>query len=243
MRTVELTRNQAKAAMDEWNKSHTAHADIGREWLDMRAELTAFYNTYSKSRGLEFDRYYLDVHMGLALSEYLRQRDFTLRQAADDGMWRFFSLRVVPDLVARRWPRDTGEHYYSRPTRNWLRSIWWYVYLSWQGDAGSTEKVLGSPNFSTDTILNLEERTGRKGTYVEVYRQIMSIYSRIPADRLKDINARLGGADRHTTLFRAVMKLNTARCLSVEPSLYPGGTKEYVKSLFGEFRKYGVQAE
>ena len=243
MKTMELTQAQAEEAMNEWKNKSPELPEIGREWLDMREEMKAFYDTYSKTPGHEFDRYYLDVHMGLALSDYLRHRGFTLRQASDDGMWRFLTLKVVPHLVARRWPGDTGEHYYSRPTRNWLRSIWWYVYLSWQGDAGSTEKVLVSPNFSTDTILNLEERTGRKGTYVEVYRQIMYRYSIIPVDRLKDINARLGRTDRHASLFRAVMKLNTARCLSLEPSLYPGGTGEYVKSLFNEFRKYGVQAE
>lgn len=33
-------------------------------------------------------------------------------------------------------------------------------------------------------------------------------------------------------LFRIVMKLNTAKVMVVDPALYLGGEKEYVRSLF-----------
>ena len=232
MRTAELTRAQAREAMKVWLDGGNQLPPIDPEWLSMRSALQNYYKTLSQDSEHDGNSYYLDVHMGLFLFEFLQQKKFTMRQASNDGMWRFFSLKVVPDLVGRRWGNDAEEHYWKRPSRNWLRSLWWYVYLSWQGDIASTESVLASPNFNTDTILNLEERTGRKGTYVDVYRLIMYYYSTIPSEELKAINQAIHKSDSRSNLFRVVMKLNTAVSLSIEPSLYLGGPVEYVKGLF-----------
>ena len=91
---------------------------------------------------------------------------FNLRAAANDDFWRYLSIKVIPDVVAERWGYENESHYWSKPARIWLRSIWWYVHLSWQGDMQTTAKVLEASCFTTDSILNLEERTGRKGTFI-----------------------------------------------------------------------------
>jgi hypothetical protein len=237
----ELTREQAREAMDHWKSiADQAMSDasllpkLGDYWQKKRETLQSRYYKVKERLDGRSDNYSIDVYMGLCLYELLRHDGFTMRMASDDGFWRYMSLKVVPDLVADRWGKDAEDHYWAKPSRNWLRSLWWYVHLSWQGDLASTGDLLGNSRFSTDTILNLEERTGRSGTYIDVYRKIMYYYSIIPEDRLKSINETLHKSDKHATLFRTVMKLNTARSLTIDPSLYEGGTDGYVKSLFEE---------
>ena len=163
--------------------------------------------------------------------DYLwRVPGFNLRAAANDDFWRYLSIKVIPDVVAERWEYDNESHYWSKPARIWLRSIWWYVHLSWQGDMQTTAKVLEAPCFTTDSILNLEERTGRKGTFINVYRYIMYYYSHIPQQILDEYNKNT--KTQQDDLFRIVMKLNTAKVMVVDPALYLGGEKEYVRSLF-----------
>ena len=83
---------------------------------------------------------------------------------------------------------------------------------------------------TTDSILNLEERTGRKGTFINVYRYIMYYYSHIQQQVLDEYNKNT--KTQQDDLFRIVMKLNTAKVMVVDPALYLGGEKEYVRSLF-----------
>ena len=119
-----------------------------------------------------------------------------------------------------------------RRLRKWPRQRPWRLHLSWQGNIKSTEQILESCNFSTDTILNLEERTGRNGTYIDVYRMIMYFYGNLPASTIDEFNKRIRKNDKHATLFRTIMKLNTAKSVVIDPALYLGGTIEYVKSLY-----------
>ena len=76
----------------------------------------------------------------------------------------------------------------------------------------------------------MEERTGRKGTYINVYRYIMYYYSRIPQNIIDSYNKRL--PNKQDTLLRVIMRLNTAKVLVIDPALYLGGENEYAKSLF-----------
>ena len=80
--------------------------------------------------------------------------------------------------------------------------------------------MLLSKVFSTDTILNLVERTGRCGTNISVYRDIMEKYSALNKVADKD--------------FRNVMKLNTAKAVVIEPVFSVDGIPGYVKTLFDD---------
>ena len=94
-----------------------------------------------------------------------------------------------------------------------MKTIWWYINLSWNVDEKTTYDIIKEN--STDTILNLVERPG-KGYNVKVCRSIMKKYK--------------GIGDRN--LFRKVLKLNTAKMLTISPELEEGGIDSYVDGLF-----------
>lgn len=228
-----LNRSESQNAMKEWIVNYPSMPVIEGEYLRIRDDIQSFNSRVRTECPQELSKkdYYIDVHIGILLYDYLwHQPGFNLRAAANDDFWRYLSVKVVPDVVAERWGKDNESHYWSKPARIWLRTIWWYVHLSWQGDMITTAKVLEAPCFSTDSILNLEERTGRKGTFISVYRYIMYYFSHIPQPVLEDFNKKT--KSQQDDLFRVVMRLNTAKVMVVDPALYLGGEKEYVRALF-----------
>ena len=215
-----LSRKEAIEAMNSWIANSFALPTLGKEYTDIRHELLDLFEQ-SKKEAKVTQGYEMDVCFGSALYLYFKQKPwFTDRLASDDGFWRYLSLRVVPDLVGERWGNTNTDHYFSKPSRIWLKTMWWYYYLSLNNDAVTTKEMLLSDAFSTDTILNLVERTGRCGTNVLVYRNIMCKFASLKESRAKD--------------FRGVMKLNTAKAVIIEPVFCIGGVSGYVDSLFNE---------
>lgn len=227
-----LNRGDAQKAMEEWISLYPTLPSIDAGYSLMRSKIQEMNKTVrNEANDLSDAKYYIDVHLGLLLYEYLWSiPEFSLRVAANDGFWRYLSLKVAPDVVAQRWGKDNDDHYWSKPTRIWFRSIWWFVHLSWQGNFEDTKKVLETSFFTTDTILNFEERNGRKGTCVDAYREIIKCYSSIPESTIKKFGSRKKG--NSDDLFRVVMKLNTAKMMVMEPALCLGGEKAYAKGLF-----------
>lgn len=227
-----LNRGDAQKAMEEWIASYPNLPAIDADYSAVRLNIQEMNRKVrNEAKDLSDAKYYIDAHMGLLLYEYLWSiPEFSLRVAANDGFWRYLSLKVAPDVVSQRWGKDNDDHYWSKPTRIWFRSIWWYVHLSWQGNIESTKKVLDTPFFTTDTILNFEERNGRRGTCVDAYREIIKCYSCIPEAVIKQHGSRKKG--NSDDLFRVVMKLNTAKMMVMEPALYLGGEEAYAKDLF-----------
>lgn len=223
-------RGEARMAMQEWLRIYPSLPSLNPEYQKMREDIEGIYegikNTVPDIKSYEFD-----VRFGIAIYHYLDDvhPDFNMRLASNDGFWIYLSLRVIPHIVGERWGYDNESHYWSKGVRIWLRSIWWYVYLSWQGNIIDTEAMLLRACFNTDSILNLSERVGKYGTYIDVCRQIMRCYSEIPLIKIKQYNEKLEG---NLTLFRIVMKLNTVKSLIIEPALYDGGVRGYVQSLF-----------
>lgn len=229
---------QAEEAMNNWiiNNYPTPKIDdikfkiIRTDLVKQYKEIKAQVNNIPSSRKL----YNLDVEFGIFIYSYLTQDWFTLRIAENDDFWRFLSVKIIPDIVADRWDVKQIEHFYSRGTRIWLKSLWWYVFLSWQGNITDTKNLLLNNNMNTDTIQNLVERSGRHGVYVEVYRKIMKYYSLITPEKLKELEKSIKETKIRDTFFRNVMKLNTAKMMLVEPGLYENEETGYVKSLFEE---------
>ncbi len=225
-----LNRGQSQEAMNEWIEKYPNLPVIDDEMMQLRRDMQAINKKIREEinadDSIKREDYYLDYNFGLFIYEYFNnQPGFSMRVAANDGFWRYLSLKVIPDVVTQRWGKDNESHFWSHPTRIWLRSVWWYVHMAWQGNYESTKKVLSCNHFTTDTILNFEERTGRNGTYMEVYREIIKLYSELP---LKEVKKNKNSDD----IFRVVMKLNTAKMLVMDPALYLGGVEAYVKSLF-----------
>lgn len=217
-----LNKNESKIAMDEWINTKKIPL-LTDDYNKIRNEILAIYEEVKDKKDYE-----LDLYFGVKLYSYFNMiKGFNMRLASNDDFWRYLSLKVIPDIVAQRWGVDNASHYYERGTRIWLKSIWWYIHLSWQSDEESTIEIL--KNNTTDEILNLVERAGRYGYYLNVYRNIMYFFAKIPQERR--YIATEGKSDR---LFRRIMKLNTARCIVIEPPLYLGGEREYVKDLFND---------
>ncbi len=227
-----LNRGDSEKAMQEWIDSYPCPPSLDGEYAVLRSELTKLFRSVvdkAAENNLKIQDYNTDAQFGLLLFMYLKKQDwFSLRLAADDGFWRYLSLKVIPDAVAVRWGKDNEAHYWSIHRRIWLKQLWWYVYLSWNIDENTTKRIIESPNCSTDTILNFVERSGKKGTCVEAYRWIIYFYSKIPQEILSAYNK----GRKTDDLFRVVMKLNTARMMVAEPALCIGGSKGYAKKLF-----------
>jgi len=144
---------------------------------------------------------------------------FTLREAADNDVWRRLAVQVMPDLVERRWQSNNGihakDHFWAKPQRSWLKSLWWYAHLSCQNDDRAlSEKCVLLGN--TDSIQHIVERPGPGGFRVDLCRELMR---------------RIGNRSINVSKLKKVLKLNTSRVCLVEPELYAGGIAGYVDSL------------
>jgi len=163
--------------------------------------------------------YQVDYIYGIKIYLLLNNKyGMNVRTASYAGVWRFIGVQVVPDIVDMRYGTNHPDRFWKKDRRLWLRVIWWYIYLSWQGDEESTRCVL--MDNSTDEILQLVDRCGRGGYRVELYRELMRQHALIdPVKRRKQ------------QIFRRIMVLNTARVQVVEPSLVDGGESRYVTNL------------
>lgn len=231
-----LNKIECQNLMREWIACEgTKLPPLDDEYSTMREDLHKLFNRTLKSQNKYKSRfdYYMDVDYGVKLFEYLNQQPwFNLRVATDIGFWRYLSIMVIPDVVEERWGCDKEDHYWRRPARIWLRSIWWYVYIAHYTNLEETRTTLLKEQFSTDTILNLVERAGRDGMNINVYKNIIKIYSLVKKASLEEFKKNSKKGD---DLFRAVMRLNTARIIVIEPVFYEGGELGYVFSLFESF--------
>lgn len=167
--------------------------------------------------------YQVDYLFGIELYKLLNDKyGMNIRTASSAGVWRFLSVIVVPDVVRMRYGINHPDRFWKKPKRLWLRVLWWYIYLSWQGTEEATRDVL--KDNSTDEIAQLVDRCGRSGYRVELYREIMRQHSLLdPSER------------RKKEVFRKAMVLNTARVQTIEPALVEGGEKQYVSELCNYF--------
>lgn len=163
--------------------------------------------------------YQLDLRFGIKLYETFNSKyGMNVRLASTAGIWRYLSVNVVPDLVEKRYGIDHPDRFWKKAKRLWLRVLWWYIHLSWQGTEAETLKIL--KDNSTDEILQLVDRCGRGGYRVNLYRALMKKNGELdPFER------------RKKELFRKMMVLSTARVQVVEPALAERGEEGYVESL------------
>lgn len=214
------------SASEDFNKLNIKDTEvtpikISDGWMDLRHKLIAARDEIFDDQGLDSSEtlgYSFDVAFGLKLHDILCDNiGFTVRVANSDDVWNFLSVRVVPDIVHARHGKKP-DHYYQRPRRTWLKSIWWYIHLAWTGDVETTANLIKP--YTTDTIMQMIERPGL-GYYTNVYHEILMQY--------RDYDNYEGD---NRILFRRVLILNTARLLTTSPELVEGGVKGYVERLF-----------
>ena len=212
------------------NYRATGDFDCPNAFVEMRSDLCQAFSQTLAEIGISPEMistknyaYQVDYVFGLKLYALLNNKyGMNLRIATNTGVWRFLSIMVVPDIISMRYGTDHPDRYWKKPKRLWLRVLWWYIHLSWQGDDASTAKTL--EDNSTDEILQLVDRCGRGGYRVELYRELMRQHAEI------DLTLR-----RKSKVFRKTMVLNTARTQVMEPLLVDGGAKEYITELISYF--------
>lgn len=228
MKWIELKQDEACAKFEEYCVS--GKADYDQNFEELRNDLFMLFEQSLKEIGIKEEEisqknnsYQLDLRFGLKLYITLNSKyDMNVRNAATEGIWRYLSVCVIPELVEKRYGKDHPDRFWKKAKRLWLRVLWWYIYLSWQGSESETFKVL--KNNSTDEILQLVDRCGRGGYRVDLYREMMK----------KNAEYELTER-RKKQLFRKTMVLNTARVQVIEPELAQDGTKGYVNSLYQYF--------
>lgn len=228
-----FTKSQAREFIEEIdNLSDAVYEDLLAQWStfnvigydesynELRKKVIDIYYKYKEKGGYE-----VDVRIGLCLyGELSKKNGFTNVLANDDDIWRYLSCIVFPDITNLRYPpsktdRNEGhrlntKRFYLHTRRIWLKTLWWYIHLSWQGTENSTYKVL--KDYGTDTISDFIERPG-KGYRLALYRSLMKEYSKVDT--------------KSANLFNRIQKQNLVNCRNVEPALTEGAELGYVKRL------------
>lgn len=237
MRYKRLSLGDAKNIVTQYdNMSDVEFRDLVNHWKSFdtiehddayadyrKTLLTSFKDALSETEGKM--NYLLDLRVGICLYQLMPLgKDFSIISANDDDIWRYISVKVMPDITYLRYPdpakgdiRINSKRFYRGTRRIWLKTLWWYIHLSWQGNAQKTFDVL--KDNATDNINKLIETPG-KGYRLETYRNIIREYAETAPHKAKD--------------FAAVTKLNNAKCISVEPALISGGEKAYARQLVAE---------
>lgn len=161
MKWNSLNKDDAHTKMLMWVDEPIV--DCNNEDLPLREDILNIYKIVVYDLDLPKNEinnsgYKFDLQFGLKLFRLLNESyGFTLREASDDSVWRHLSVNVVPDIVYSRWGNNPSR-FWKVPRRIWLKTLWWYIYLSWQNNMISTERIL--MNNSTDEIVQLVERSG-----------------------------------------------------------------------------------
>lgn len=237
-----LSADEAKRILTEYdNCDEVAFQDLVSNWKrfnvtneyhpsyeDFRSELIDTFKKALEETGGKMN-YLLDLRMGIKLYQLLSPgKNFSVIQSNDNDIWRYISVKVMPDITYLRYPdpeqgvRDEGgrlnhKRFYAGTRRIWLKTLWWYIHLSWQGSEKDTFKVLKGNG--VDNINKLIETPGR-GYRISLFRAMMLEYYRTSPHKVKE--------------FAAFTKLNNAKCVSMEPVLTCGGEPGYARRLFME---------
>lgn len=193
---------------------HEIEDELSGDYFSLREKILKAFDA-----GVIKGTYAIDLEVGFCLYRELNlEAGFTNALANDDDVWRYLSCVVFPDITYKRYPKPASgdirlakKRFYSHPRRIWLKTLWWYIHLSWQGTEEATREILRG--LGSDTISDLIERTG-KGYRLSLYREMMRGYSTVP--------------NKKTDLFNKLCTQNRVNCRTIEPALTQGGERSYV---------------
>lgn len=215
-----------EAHKNRWKARQIDEEGLEPSSLELRKKVLQVYSQYyddpTKALGRN-EMYRLDYKLGLFLySELSFKNGFTTVVANDDDLWRYLSCKVFPDITYERYSepkagdiRINRKRFYSHTRRIWLKTLWWFVHLSWQGSNEATENVLKACNI--DTINKLFEQPG-DGFRLDLCRELMKQYYFVE--------------NKSSKQFERIQKQNLVNCRNVEPALVCGGERGYLQSLF-----------
>lgn len=232
------TANMAESEFEEvelgWRRFDPSVGPDAISGTDLPAEYRELRNVILEAwKGTKIDVrsknnvYKIDLAVGLALYDFLHKQGFNEIYAETDDWWRYISIKLCPDLTYLRYPKEgetriNRKRFFDHPRRIWLKTLWWYVHLCWQGSLNATEAVL--VKMGTDAISQIIERPGR-GYRPDVSRVIAAKYA-AESDWCE------------AKPFQKTMARNSVYSASFEPTLFAGGVEGYVDRIFLETKEW-----
>ena len=220
-----MPESEFRLQVARWNKREIDTAGLELSSLSLRDKVLQIFSQYWAPALSNAELFKLDYKIGLCLYRELSPSSgFSTVAANNDDLWRYLSCKVFPDITYERYGdeklgqgdiRINKKRFYSHRRRIWLKTLWWFVHLAWQGSFEETEKVLQSCNI--DTINKLYEQPG-EGFRINLCRELMRQYYFVE--------------NKSSKLFERIQKQNLVNCRNVEPALFVGGEKQYIRSLF-----------
>lgn len=209
------------------------HPDMGEPYTSIRNRLKARFRdaveiTERKEQVTRSREYSIDLDMAEEIYAVMSEYGLTVRDAADEGVWIYLSVKVIPDIILDRFklsgiPLAHEDRFYANSRRIYPMMLWWYYYISYQQDGENpiqaTRQIL--INNQSDDISQLVERAGSGGYPINIYKQIMVEYARRLIDDRKSDD-----------LLSRALKLNIVQMQSLEPELMYDGLEAYVCDLF-----------
>ncbi|MDB6352155.1 hypothetical protein PH235_01115 [Trichococcus sp. K1Tr] len=218
---IKYSSEKARQDFDKLTIDKLKNIEVSDKYLTLRNSLISARDEVFDANGFDTSDklgYNFDLTFGIEMYDILNNHfDFKFRDASNDDIWRFLQIQIIPDVVFSRWELNE-ERFYKTNRRIWLKTLWWYVHLSWNEDKTLTHEIL--KNNTTDTIMNLVERPGL-GYDIALFREIMKKYSQF-----------VDGSNDSRLLFRRVLIMNTARSVTLSPELFKGGIETYVANIF-----------
>ena len=213
-----LDKNKARDRYYEFVEKNKVFIDTNLgDYEAIREEILAFKPNYDSK-----DKYDYDLEFACKLYEYFNNKEwFSINLASNYNFWRYICVYVIPDVVFERFGFSI-EHYCDKDVRIYIPSLWWYIHMSFCDNIETTKNML--KNLNDDYILQLVERPGRNGLFLDLYRDIMRVLCSL-SDSVR--NRKLNKAN----LFRRVLIQNTAQSDSYNLAI-ENKTYEYVKELF-----------
>ena len=176
MNWLKLNKAKSKICFEEMNKSNNFNPDCDESYKEFKIDiLKEFYETLKELNIREEDvkvkAYEVDYIFGIKLYKLLTYKYcMSENEAGNDDIWRYIQLKVCPQIIKYRYG-ISEDRYYKMPTRMWLETLWWYVFLGWRDSEENTKEILKGN--TTDTILNIIDRTGRYGYRKDLFNEIL----------------------------------------------------------------------
>ena len=226
MNWKELSKNEAQSICEPLISEGGMPSPINdTEYLELKLLISQAFNKALDILNITNEdlfnsnvKYKFDCYFGKEIYKIFTNGKYFIgdREASNDDMWRYIQVKIIPELIYFRWKDNVTPRLYAQSNRLYLKTLWWYYYLSFNFDLDYTCEMLLNPCNSTDTIVALVERCGRNGYRLDVYREIM---------KQKTSNS------FSTDEFRKMMVINSAKINVVNPYLLDGGISKYVEDL------------
>lgn len=215
-------KDEFKSLVEGW-RNGSFSKDVDANYCEIRNKIYEVYKMYENKGDYE-----IDLRVGLALYELFLSNQYKMSPiyADDDDVWRFLSVKVFLDITYLREPEEDrfGKYFshdrvYKSRKRIWIKQLWWWIHLGWQGDVKSTYAVLRK--YGSGCISQILERAGI-GYRIDITREMFRIASERYENKVPQKD------------FTALMMLYYAKMFVVEPTLMIGGVEKFLNQLIDE---------